>query len=62
MNRQIRRMCETLGYTVVKLKRIRIMNIKLDDLKIGAWRDLTTEELKELSKLIGTSGKTKEYS
>ena len=55
-------MCETLGYTVVKLKRIRIMNIKLDDLKIGAWRDLTTEELKELSKLIGTSGKTKEYS
>lgn len=62
MNRQIRRMSEALGYTVVKLKRIRIMNIKLDDLKIGAWRDLTTEELKELSKLIGTSGKTKEYS
>lgn len=62
MNRQIRRMCETLGYRVVKLERIRIMNIKLNDLKMGMWRNLTRKELKELSKLIGTSGKTKEYS
>lgn len=60
LNRQIRRMCETLGYEVIKLKRIRIMNIDLGDLKTGAWRDLTYNELKELSSLISESGKTKE--
>lgn len=49
LNRQIRRMCEVFGYRVVKLKRIRIMNIKLEGLKIGQWRDLTTKELKELT-------------
>lgn len=48
MNRQIRRMCEHLNYEVVSLKRIRIMNIKLDGLKMGEWRDLEPEELKEL--------------
>ena len=47
LNRQIRRMCEYLGYEVKKLKRIRIMNIKLD-LPIGKWRDLTADEMKEL--------------
>ncbi len=60
MNRQIRRMCEALGYTVTKLNRIRIMNIKLGELKIGSWRDLTSDELKKLNSLISTSVKTKE--
>ena len=60
MNRQIRRMCEALGYSVVKLNRIRIMNIKLGNLKIGSWRNLTDDELKKLNSLISTSGKTKE--
>ena len=57
MNRQIRRMCETLGYTVTKLKRIRIMNINLGELKIGEWRDLTTKELTKLNSLIKDSNK-----
>ncbi len=48
LNRQIRRMCEYLDYKVVTLKRIRIMNILLHDLKVGAWRDLTNKELQEL--------------
>ncbi|SCG83702.1 ribosomal large subunit pseudouridine synthase F [Proteiniborus sp. DW1] len=50
LNRQIRRMCQAFGYQVVKLNRIRIMNIKLGNLKIGHWRNLTTEELNELKK------------
>ena len=57
MNRQIRRMCEALGYKVTKLKRIRIMNIKLGKLKIGEWRNLTNEELKVLNELIKNSNK-----
>ena len=48
LNRQIRRMCEFLDYKVVTLKRIRIMNIQLDDLKPGQWRDLTPSELNQL--------------
>lgn len=56
LNRQIRRMCEYLGYEVKKLKRIRIMNIKLD-LPIGKWRDLTQAELTELNELLGDSEK-----
>ncbi len=48
LNRQIRRMCEFLGYKVVTLKRIRILNIKLEELKVGKWRDLTEEELSTL--------------
>lgn len=47
-NRQIRRMCETLGYQVKSLVRIRIMHILLGDLKPGEWRHLTPEEEKEL--------------
>jgi 23S rRNA pseudouridine2604 synthase len=57
LNRQIRRMCEYLGYEVKKLKRLRIMNIKLD-LPSGKWRDLTEEELKDLNKLLADSEKT----
>lgn len=48
LNRQIRRMCEALGYNVVSLKRIRIMNIKLGRLETGHWRNLTDRELGEL--------------
>ena len=57
LNRQIRRMCEYLGYEVKKLKRIRIMNIKLD-MPVGKWRDLTDEEMHELNKLLSDSSKT----
>lgn len=57
LNRQIRRMCEHLDYEVKKLKRIRIMNIKLD-LPVGKWRDLTEAELAELNQLLRDSAKT----
>lgn len=52
LNRQIRRMCEYLGYKVTKLQRLRVMNIKLGDLKPGAYRHVTEEEIKELYELI----------
>ena len=48
LNRQIRRMCEALGYKVTTLKRIRIMNVELGNLKPGEVRELTEQELKEL--------------
>lgn len=57
LNRQIRRMCEFLGYRVVTLKRVRIMNVKLD-IPIGQWRHLTKRELKEIHRLTATSKKT----
>ena len=41
LNRQIRRMCEALGYEVYRLQRVRIMNIHLGNLPVGQWRDLT---------------------
>lgn len=56
LNRQIRRMCEYLGYKVVSLKRIRIMNIELDRMPVGSWRDLRPEELKLLRKALDTNG------
>ncbi len=59
LNRQIRRMCEYLGYEVVKLKRIRIMNIRLD-LPVGQWRDLTADELETLKAYLEDSLKTVE--
>ena len=49
LNRQIRRMCEALGYRVVKLKRIRIMNIELGNLTIGSYRDVTKEEFETMA-------------
>jgi len=49
LNRQIRRMCEFLDYRVVTLKRVRIMNIHLADLKPGKWRYLSATEFKELT-------------
>ncbi|MEI5908335.1 23S rRNA pseudouridine(2604) synthase RluF [Bacillus spongiae] len=48
LNRQIRRMCEVLGYEVYRLQRVRIMNIHLGNLPIGQWRDLTKKEKKQL--------------
>ena len=57
LNRQIRRMCEILGYRVKKLKRVRIMNIKLD-VPTGKYRELTKEELLELNGLLKNSSKT----
>ena len=45
LNRQIRRMCETLGYTVKRLKRVRIMNLTLDGLKPGEYREIKREDL-----------------
>lgn len=48
LNRQIRRMCEYFGYRVEKLERVRIMNIKLGDLKPGEYREVTKEEYKKL--------------
>lgn len=57
LNRQIRRMCEYLDYKVVKLKRVRIMNIRLD-IPIGKWRYLTDDELTEITDLISDSAKT----
>lgn len=52
LNRQIRRMCSHFGYKVVKLKRIRIMNIELKSLPVGKWRNLTEEEIKTLLAII----------
>ena len=52
LNRQIRRMCKTLGYKVVSLKRIRIMNIKLGSLEVGKYRELKGDELETLLGLI----------
>lgn len=56
LNRQIRRMCEHLEYRVVKLKRIRIMNIELNT-KVGRYRDLTKKEMTELQSLLSDSEK-----
>lgn len=57
LNRQIRRMCEYLDYEVTALKRIRIMNIKLD-IPVGEYREFTKEELQNLNLLLKDSSKT----
>jgi 23S rRNA pseudouridine2604 synthase len=51
LNRQIRRMSKAFGYTVIKLKRIRIINIKIDGIEVGKWRKLSDEEVEELRML-----------
>jgi len=58
LNRQIRRMCEYLGYEVTKLKRTRIMNVDLKGLKPGQWRDLTPQELADINEAVKGSRKT----
>ncbi|TMP08255.1 23S rRNA pseudouridine(2604) synthase RluF [Pseudoalteromonas sp. S3178] len=62
LNRQIRRMCEYLGYEVVTLKRTRIMNVTLKGLKVGQWRHLTDVEMAQINDSIADSGKTQEHS
>jgi 23S rRNA pseudouridine2604 synthase len=57
LNRQIRRMCEYLGYEVTNLKRTRIMNVVLD-IPTGEWRDLTSKELQTINSMVSESGKT----
>ena len=52
LNRQIRRMCDNLGYRVVDLKRIRIMNIVLGDLKEGSYRNVTDKEYSRLLSML----------
>lgn len=58
LNRQIRRMCEYLGYRVTRLIRSRIMNVSLDNLKVGQWRNLTDKEMAELNLAVAGSSKT----
>ncbi|MBC9933004.1 23S rRNA pseudouridine(2604) synthase RluF [Chitinophaga qingshengii] len=58
LNRQIRRMCEVLGYKVVTLKRTRIMNMTLKDLAPGKWRYFTREEIANINAMVATSSKT----
>ncbi|MGB0455205.1 MAG: 23S rRNA pseudouridine(2604) synthase RluF [Bacteriovoracaceae bacterium] len=60
LNRQIRRMSEYFGFEVIKLQRIRIMNISIKGLSTGDWRDLSKEEMTTLSSLIeGSSSESK---
>jgi pseudouridine synthase len=58
LNRQIRRMCEYLGYEVIKLKRTRIMSVTLKGLNVGQWRDLSPQEMAEINKAVAGSSKT----
>lgn len=62
LNRQIRRMCEYLGYKVMTLTRTRVMNITLDNLTVGKWRYLTPQEVDKINMLVATSSKTEEAS
>ena len=62
LNRQIRRMCEYLDYEVTKLKRTRIMNVELKNLKVGEWRELSKEEMNQINQLVKDSSKTEEAS
>ncbi|MDB5055773.1 MAG: ribosomal large subunit pseudouridine synthase [Bacilli bacterium] len=55
LNRQIRRMCAVFEYQVRRLQRVRIMNITLEGLKVGAWRELTSTELERLYENIGNA-------
>ncbi len=62
LNRQIRRMCEVLGYHVLKLRRVRIMNVDLEGLSVGKWRYLSSDEINKINQMISTSLKTEEAS
>ncbi len=62
LNRQIRRMCEYLGYSVTRLKRVRIMNVTLDNIPPGKWRDLTMEEMQFINEAVASSVKTEDGS
>ena len=62
LNRQIRRMCEALGYEVFKLRRVRIMNISLDGIPNGRWRYLSDQEINEILAMCEGSSSTEEAS
>lgn len=62
LNRQIRRMCQALGYSVTSLKRVRVMNITLDALEIGNWRYFTEQEIVDMNALLEKSSGTEEAS
>ena len=62
MNRQIRRMCEALGYEVQTLQRTRIMHLSLAKIPLGQWRNMTETEVAELQRLVASSTKTEEGS
>lgn len=62
LNRQIRRMCEFFGYDVMKLERVRIMNVRLKGLPVGDWREMTPEEITGIMKLVEKSSGTEEAS
>ena len=62
LNRQIRRMCEALGYTVASLKRTRIMNMTLNGLPPGKWRYFTPSEVDALNQMVANSSKTADGS
>ncbi|MBT8219122.1 MAG: 23S rRNA pseudouridine(2604) synthase RluF [Bacteroidia bacterium] len=55
LNRQIRRMCEYLGYHVNRLRRVRVMHISLGKLPVGKWRHLTQQEVKQMHQMIKDS-------
>jgi 23S rRNA pseudouridine2604 synthase len=57
-NRQIRRMCQALGYRVIKLHRTRIMHLTVEGLKVGEWKELTTQEREELLGAVGRHGQS----
>nr|WP_294896601.1 23S rRNA pseudouridine(2604) synthase RluF [uncultured Pedobacter sp.] len=62
LNRQIRKMCEYLNYEVVRLKRVRVMNITTKNIPVGTWRNLTKEEVSQIMGLVSKSSKTEEAS
>lgn len=62
LNRQIRRMTEFLGYDVVRLKRVRIMNVQLSGLRPGQWRELTQKEKAMIDEMVSSSTGTEEGS
>jgi len=62
LNRQIRRMCDHLGFQVTKLNRTRIMNVELGNMGIGKWRELTAGEMTEINDMVSNSSKTEEAS
>ncbi len=62
LNRQIRRMCQVLGYNVTTLKRVRVMNITLANLPVGKWRYFTADEIKTIEANVSSSVKTEDGS
>ena len=62
LNRQIRRMVEHFGYEVLKLERVRIMNVQLKGLPVGDWRELTPDELAGILRMVAKSSGTEEAS